>query len=151
MTSSKSDEWETPQNLFDQLNAEFHFTLDPCCQEYNHKCEKYYTPKEDGFRQNWEGEIVFCNPPYGKTIGKWVQKCWEEHKQHNTTIVMLIPSRTDTKWFHKYILNEATEIRYIQGRLKFVNRTFPSWREDGNFRISPAPFPSMIVVYKPKE
>lgn len=148
MASSKSDEWETPQDLFDKLNSEFHFTFDPCSQEYNYKCEKHYTKKEDGLKQDWTGEIVFCNPPYGKTIGLWVEKCWREHKENGTTVVMLIPSRTDTKWFHKYILNEASEIRFLQGRLKFINRTFPSWREDGDFKVSPAPFPSMVVVYK---
>ena len=72
----------------------------------------------------------------------------EEHEEHGTEIVMLIPSRTDTSWFHKYILNKADEIRFVKGRLRFINRTFPSWREDGDFKVSPAPFPSMIVIYK---
>lgn len=151
MASSKSDEWETPQNLFDKLDSEFHFTLDPCCQAYNNKCLKYYTKKENGLEQSWAGETVFCNPPYGKAIGQWVKKCWEEFNENDVTIAMLIPSRTDTKWFHKYILGQATEIRFIQGRLKFVNRTFPSWRLDGNYKISPAPFPSMIVIYNPNK
>ena len=148
MASSKSDEWETPQDLFDKLNAEFHFTLDPCCREYNHKCDKYFTQEDDGLHKSWLGEVVFCNPPYGKSIGKWVEKCYNEYKENGTTIVMLIPSRTDTSWFHKYIWHEATEIRFVEGRLRFINRTFPSWREDGNFKVSPAPFPSMIVIYR---
>ena len=147
MASSKSDEWETPQDLFNSLNKEFHFTLDPCSREYNYKCTKHYTIEDDGLSKSWDGEVVFCNPPYGHTIGKWVEKCWQEHSKNGITVVMLIPSRTDTKWFHSYIMNKASEIRFVQGRLKFVNRTFPSYREDGNFKISPAPFPSMIVVY----
>lgn len=148
MASSKSDEWETPQELFDKLDEEFHFSLDPCCQKYNFKCDKHYTKEDDGLSKSWAGETVFCNPPYGKSIGTWVKKCYDEHVNHRVDVVMLIPSRTDTSWFHKYILNKASEIRFVKGRLKFVNRTFPSWREDGNFKVSPAPFPSMIVIYK---
>ena len=146
MFSSKSNEWETPQSFFDELNAEFHFTLDPCCQEYNHKCDKYYTPKQDGLSQSWAGETVFCNPPYGRAIGTWVKKCYEE-SQKGATVVMLIPSRTDTSWFHDYIFGKA-EIRFVRGRLRFINRTLPSWRDDGAFDISPAPFPSMVVVFR---
>lgn len=149
LLSSKSDEWETPIELFNELNEKYHFTLDPSCQEHNHKCEKYYTQKENGLIQDWSGEIVFCNPPYGKSIGEWVKKCYSENKNNNVFICLLIPSRTDTKWFHKYIYhNKNAEIIFLQGRLRFVNRTFPSWRADGNFKISPAPFPSMLVIFK---
>lgn len=148
MASSKSDEWETPQELYDKLNAEFHFTLDPASQPYNAKCNKSYTVLEDGLSMDWSGNTVFCNPPYGRSIGKWVKKCWDESAKHGVTVVMLIPSRTDTGWFHRYILGKASEIRFIEGRLKFINRTFPSWRDDGNFKVSPAPFPSMVVVYR---
>lgn len=146
LLSSKSDEWETPQDFYDALNAEFNFTLDPCCREYNHKCDKYYTAEQDGLSKSWAGETVFCNPPYGKSIGAWVKKCYEESLK-GSTIVMLIPSRTDTAWFHDYIWGKA-EIRFVRGRLRFINRTFPSWREDGNFKVSPATFPSMVVVYR---
>ena len=145
MFSCKSNEWETPKCLFDELNKEFNFTLDPCCTKENHLCDKFYTMKEDGLSKNWENERVFVNPPYGREIGKWVKKCYEEN-QKGIICVMLIPARTDTKWFHDYIYNKA-EIRFIKGRLKFINRTFPSYREDGNLKISPAPFPSMIVIY----
>lgn len=149
MFSSVSNEWETPQDFYDELNKEFNFTLDPCCQEYNHKCEKYYTSEMDGFNKSWKGEVVFCNPPYGKEIGKWVKKCYEESKQDNTTVVMLIPSRTDTRWFHDYIYKkESVEIRFIKGRLKFVNRLLPSWNPEGNFKLQSAPFPSMVVVFR---
>ena len=148
MFSSKSDEWETPQDLFDKLNKEFNFTLDPCATKDNHKCNKYYTIEDDGLSKDWSGETVFVNPPYGRSIGKWVKKCYEEYLK-GTTVVMLIPSRTDTKWFHQYIYNK-TEFRLLKGRLKFVNRLFPSWNEEGNYKLSPAPFPSMIVIYKNK-
>ena len=149
MFSSKSDEWETPQDLFDKLNKEFNFTLDPCATKDNHKCTKFYTIEDDGISKDWSGETVFVNPPYGRSIGKWVKKCYEEYLK-GTTVVMLIPSRTDTKWFHQYIYNK-TEFRLLKGRLKFINRLFPSWNEEGNYKLSPAPFPSMIVVYKKGE
>ena len=137
--SSKSNEWENPQEFYDELNREFNFTLDPCCQEHNHKCDKYYTVQQDGLSKSWAGETVFCNPPYGRSIGKWVEKCYEEHLK-GTVVVMLIPSRTDTTWFHKYILGKA-EIRFVKGRMRFINRERPETR-------GLAPFPSMVVVYR---
>lgn len=133
MTSSKTDNWATPQDLFDKLNDEFHFDLDPCADDLNHKCENYFTRAEDGLSRTWGGYRVFCNPPYGRTISDWVEKAYEESR--NSLVVMLLPARTDTRWFHDFILNKA-EIRFIRGRLKF-----------GNAKNS-APFPSMIVIYK---
>ena len=135
MFSSKTDQWATPQDFFDKLNAEFDFTLDPCADEQNHKCDVYYTEHQNGLSQNWGGQRVFCNPPYGREIGKWVEKCFTESKKPNTICVMLIPARTDTKWFHEYIYGVA-EIRFIKGRLKFGNSN------------NSAPFPSMVVVFK---
>ena len=134
--SSKSVVWETPQDLFDKLNAEFHFDLDVCALPENAKCERYYTPEDDGLSQPWNG-ICWCNPPYGRTIGKWVQKAYETFAGGGT-VVMLLPARTDTKWFHEYIYNKA-EIRFIKGRLKFGNSK------------NAAPFPSMIVVFDGKQ
>lgn len=134
--SSKSVIWETPQDLFDKLNAEFHFDLDVCALPENAKCEKYYTPEDDGLLQPWNG-ICWCNPPYGRTIGKWIQKAYETFAVGGT-VVMLLPARTDTKWFHEYIYNKA-EIRFIKGRLKFGNSK------------NAAPFPSMIVVFDGKQ
>lgn len=135
MFSSTTNEWETPQDFFDKLNAEFNFTLDPCATRENAKCAKYFTVEDDGLKQDWQGEIVFCNPPYGRSIKDWVKKCYEESRKENTTVVMLIPARTDTKYFHEYIYHKAKEIRFIKGRLKF-----------GNSKNS-APFPSMVVVF----
>jgi site-specific DNA-methyltransferase (adenine-specific) len=130
--SSKTNEWATPQEFFDELHREFNFTLDPCATERNAKCRKYFTQSDNGLSQSWDNESVFCNPPYGREIGLWVKKASEAREG---VVVMLIPARTDTKWFHDYIYNKA-EIRFIKGRLKF-----------GNSKNS-APFPSMIVVFK---
>lgn len=135
MFSSKTDEWETPQDFFDALDAEFHFTLDPCATPENAKCKKYFTRADDGLKQDWQGEVVFCNPPYGRAIKDWVKKCYEESQKPNTTVVMLIPARTDTSYFHDYIYKKAREIRFIRGRLKFGRAKHP------------APFPSMVVVF----
>lgn len=132
--SSASIEWATPQDLYDKLNDEFHFTLDPCALPANAKCAKFYTPEDDGLKQDWGGEIVFCNPPYGRQLGSWVRKCREENWKPNTKVVMLIPARTDTRWFHDHIYNKS-EIRFIKGRLKFGDS------------MTSAPFPSMIVIF----
>ena len=133
--SSNTNEWATPVAFYEELNKEFNFTLDPCATDANHKCNKYFTKEIDGLAQSWAGEVVFCNPPYGREIGNWVKKCYEEHIKHGITIVMLIPARTDTTYFHSYIYNYA-EIRFIKGRLKF---------NDGK---QGAPFPSMVVIYR---
>ena len=136
--SSQSDEWETPQEFYDTLNDEFHFTLDPCANELNHKCDKYFTIKDDGLKQNWGGgQTVFCNPPYGRKIYEWVKKASEESKKENTIVVLLIPSRTDTKYFHEFLYNKPNvELRFIKGRLKF-----------GGSQNS-APFPSLIAIMR---
>jgi hypothetical protein len=85
------------------------------------------------------------NPPYGREIVKWMEKAYKESLHPNTTVVCLVPSRTDTKWFHSFCAQG--KIRFLKGRLKFVNRAFPSWREDGNFKVTAAPFPSMVVIF----
>lgn len=137
MFSSKTDQWATPQDFFDKLNDEFHFTLDPCADETNHKCKKYFTKEDDGLIQCWRGETVFCNPPYGREICNWVKRCYMHSVVDCGIAVMLIPARTDTKWFHEYIYNKSNvEIRFIKGRLKF-----------GGSKNS-APFPSMVVVFR---
>ena len=132
--SSQSNEWSTPQALFDKLNSEFGFTLDPCATSENAKCSKYYTKQDDGLSKNWNGERVFVNPPYGHEIGKWVKKAYEEYLK-GAIVIMLIPARTDTSYFHDYILGKAT-LRFIRGRIKF---------SDG---LTRSPFPSMIVIFK---
>ena len=130
--SSACTEWGTPQALFDELDREFHFTLDPCANEQNHKCAKYYTEAENGLLQDWGHETVFCNPPYGRQIGYWVASCYE----HAGVAVMLLPARTDTKWFHDYIYQkDRVEVRFLRGRLKFEGAK------------NSAPFPSMVVIF----
>jgi len=131
--SSRSNEWETPQDFFDSLNAEFGFTLDVCASEENHKCQFYYTKDDDGLRQPWSG-TVWCNPPYGRGIGKWVEKA----AKADCTVVMLIPARTDTKWFHEFIYGKA-EVRFVKGRLRF-----------GGSKTD-APFPNMVVIFRKEE
>jgi phage N-6-adenine-methyltransferase len=136
--SSASDNWETPQWLFDYLDKEFNFSLDVCADSDNHKCPAWFTKNIDGLKQDWyvhakEG-ACWMNPPYGREIGKWVRKAYEE-SQKGATVVCLLPARTDTKWFHDYIIGKA-EIRFLKGRLKFGNA------------INSAPFPSMIVVFR---
>ena len=126
--------WATPQGVFDELNKEFGFTLDPCCSKETTKCKKYYTLQNNGLLHSWEGERIFMNPPYGRQIPKWIEKAYTESKKGMTIVVCLIPSRTDTKWWHDYVM-KANEIRFIKGRLKF-----------GNSKNN-APFPSAIVVF----
>ena len=130
--SSQTNEWATPQNFFDELNQEFKFTLDPCATKQNAKCSKYYTQTDNGLSESWDNETVFCNPPYGREIKHWVKKASEAV---GGVVVMLVPARTDTSYFHDYIYNKS-EIRFIRGRLKF-----------GDSKNS-APFPSMLVIYK---
>ncbi|MEY8428581.1 DNA N-6-adenine-methyltransferase [Lachnospiraceae bacterium 46-15] len=143
MFSSAKDDWETPQEFFDELDKEFGFNLDPCADESNHKCQVYFTKEEDGLSRDWGGCVVFCNPPYGRNVtGKWVKKAHDTLEaagkyKHKTAVVMLIPARTDTKWFHEYIYNKSgVEVRFLKGRLKFVGAEHS------------APFPSMVVVFR---
>ena len=128
--SSKTDLWETPQHLFEELNKEFCFDTDACALPENAKCPHYYTPEQDGLKQEWTGTI-WCNPPYGRSIAKWVEKA----ATSRATVVMLLPARTDTQWFHRYIY-QKNEIRFIPGRLKF-----------GKAKHN-APFPSMVCVFR---
>ena len=146
MFSSLSGEWTTPKDLFEALDNEFHFTLDAAASDENHLCERYYTKKDNALMQPWTG-TVFCNPPYGKEVGKWVIKAFEEiggtfpSRPHADKIVLLLPSRTDTKWFQMIISMQShgfpkvvERIWFIPGRLKFGGAS------------NSAPFPSVVVV-----
>ena len=136
MFSSATDLWETPQSFFDDLDQIYHFTLDACALPENAKCKEYYTPEQDGLLQNWKG-TVWCNPPYGREIGKWVEKAYITAESGEAVVVMLLPARTDTKWFHDYCYNNRyATIRFVRGRLKF-----------GGCKNG-APFPSMVVVFE---
>lgn len=132
--SSKSDDWSTPPQFFRELDAELHFDLDVCATEENRKCLRYFSKEQDGLQQSWAGCRVFCNPPYSQ-IKKWVEKAYREGTQEGTLVALLIPARTDTRYFHDFILHRA-EVRFIKGRLKFGDQK------------NAAPFPSMVVIFR---
>ena len=134
LMTSNSDEWATPQKLFDELDGKYHFTLDPCSTNENHKCDTYYTKQDDGLHKTWGGTEYIWTHLIGREIYKWVEKAYEENKK-GTFVVCLLPARTDTRWFHEFIYKKH-EIIFIKGRLKF---------NDGK---NPAPFPSMLVIMK---
>ena len=132
--SRKSDEWETPQDLFDRYDAIHHFDLDVSATEQNAKCKRFFTKETDGLSQKWFGSC-WCNPPYSN-VSDWVRKAVSE-MQNGVTTVMLVPARTDVKWFHDYIYQKPNiEIQFVRGRVKFVGGA------------ENAPFPSMIVTFK---
>ena len=133
LLSSKDMAWTTPRELFDWLNLRFGFTLDPCCVPETALCAKFYTPEDDGLSQSWRGERVFMNPPYGREVGQWVEKAYNEARK-GAFVVGLVPARTDTAWWHNYVIGKAS-ILYLSGRLKF-----------GDAKQS-APFPSVILIW----
>src|SRR5690554_2867072 len=127
--------YETPQYFFDILDSEFGFTLDPCCMPETAKCDKFFTPFDDGLKQDWSSDIVFMNPPYGREISGWVEKAYIESLK-GAVVVCLIPARPDTLYWHEFIFPHAAEIRFVKGRLKFVGCEHS------------APFPSAVVVFR---
>ena len=129
----KSDEWETPAEFFSALDREFHFSTDVAALPDNAKCAHFYAPGQNGLKQPWQG-VCWMNPPYGPALRQWVKKAFQS-AQAGATIVCLLPARTDTYWWHEYVLPHA-EIRYLRGRLTF----------NGAGR---ATFPSVIVVFRP--
>ncbi len=133
--SSKTDEWETPQDLFDRLNAIHHFELDVCATAVNAKCWPYFTKEEDALSLSWVDyrNVFWMNPPYGREISKWMKKAYEE-SQKGCKVVCLVPARTDTAWWHDWAMKG--EIEFLRGRLKL-----------GGHKNS-VPFPSAIVVFK---
>jgi phage N-6-adenine-methyltransferase len=135
MPQSETVEWGTPQALFDELNAEFGFTLDAAASHDNHKCADYFTIEENALERDWNG-VVWLNPPYGRVLNEWMRKAYQESLR-GSTVVCLVPSRTDTAWWHDYAMKG--EVRFICGRVKYV-------RADG-FSDS-APFGSAIVVFR---
>lgn len=134
--SSNDLKWETPQNFYNKLDKEFGFTLDPCCIPKTAKCNKFFTPEDNGLEKEWGKETVFMNPSYGREISDWIEKAYKESKK-GTFVVCLIPARTDTRYWHNYIFPYASEIRFIKGRLKF-----------GDSKNN-APFPSAVIIYDP--
>jgi len=132
--SSQSCEWATPPDLFAEVNADFGFTLDACATKENAKCPHYFSPQVNGLTQRWNG-VVWCNPPYGRSIGQWVRKAWESTRTGEAEVVVcLVPARVDTAWWHDYCARG--EVRFLRGRLRFGGA------ESG------APFPSALVVFR---
>ncbi len=132
--SSNTPEWATPQFLYDALHAEFGFDLDVCANSGNAKCKRFFGPQEDGLKQDWGDHTCWMNPPYGREIAAWMKKAYEAAKG-GALVVCLVPSRTDTRWWHKYA--QRGEVRFMHGRLKFGDGT------------KPAPFPSAVVIFRP--
>ena len=143
--SSMDDTWSTPISFFNKVSKEFIFTLDAAALQSSALCSKWYGPnhpeekRRDAFSQDWHQDAgdgaIWLNPPYGKTIKEWMKKADEESKK-GATVVCLVPSRTDTAWFHDYCIHH--EVRYIRGRLKFGNAK------------NAAPFPSALIVMRKK-
>ena len=119
LTSERTD-WETPRDLFERLDKFWHFDLDVAASDQNHLCDEYFTKETDGLSQSWSGHRVWCNPPYGKQIADWVRKAYEETRDGTTAVVMLVPARTDTRWYHDYIQGKAAEVKFLRGRLKYT-------------------------------
>jgi len=160
MFSSANDAWATPQDYFDYINSFYHFTLDPCALPDTAKCAKFYTPEDNGLIQPWTGERVFVNCPYSKSA-LWIEKCHQE-KYKAQIIVLLVPARTDTLAFHRYIYEQPdTTIKFLKGRLIFGTEDYWKWvwsqkEINGKFnklynhygKKNAAPFPSMLVTFK---
>jgi phage N-6-adenine-methyltransferase len=130
----QTTEWGTPASFYAQLHAEFGFTLDVCATAMNAKCARFYTAQEDGLQQVWTG-VCWANPPYGRQLAAWMRKAYESAGD-GTTVVCLVPARTDTRWWHHYAVRG--EIRYVQGRLTFGGAA------------NPAPFPNAVVIFRPR-
>ena len=135
---SKSEDWATPMEFFNLLDAEFGFNLDVCAADWNRKCDHFYDKVVDGLTMNWSGARVWMNPPYGKTITEWLAKARSEVVHGCQVVVALIPARTDTAWWHDHVEKKA-EVRFVRGRLQFT-------RPDGT--RGRCPFPSAVVIFR---
>lgn len=131
---TQTDVWGTPRPLFEALDQEFGFSLDPCSDGTNAMCDRFFTPVENGLLRSWADEVVFMNPPYSE-CDAWMRKAYGESLE-GATVVCLVPARTDTDWWHRYAMKG--EIRFIRGRLRFGDAP------------ANAPFPSAIVVFRPR-
>ena len=132
--SSKTDMWSTPQAFFDELDGTFRFTLDVCATRDNAKTAHFFTEQDDGLAQEWGSNVCWMNPPYGRTIGRWMKKALEASRA-GATVVCLVPARTDTAWWHDYAAKG--DFWFVRGRLKFGESK------------NAAPFPSAVVVFRP--
>lgn len=139
LTVGKTDEWGTPASIFEPLHKEFNFTVDVCATPGRQKLMRYFSPAQDGLKQDWFGERCWMNPPYGRAIVPWVKKAQDEARDPKTLVVAILPVRSDTAWWHDYVLPYA-EVRFMRGRVKFVDAEGKTG--------DPAPFPTCIVVWK---
>ena len=133
--SSKNTEWETPQELFDKLDTYFKFELDVCATKENAKCSKFFTIEDNALAKDWNSTTCWMNPPYGRGLYTWVKKAYTESLKHKSTVVCLLPARVDTRWWHDFC--NYAEYKFLKGRLKFSNSS------------NAAPFPSVLVVFRP--
>lgn len=135
----QKDKWETPDWLFNLLNDEFQFTMDPCCEESTARCDRYFTEEDNGLVESWKGNVCFVNPPYSRErIGLWASRCYQMSLEPNTIVVALIPVSTSARWFHESILNKG-QLRWVRGRLRFKGAPHT------------APFSSVVVVFGSEE
>jgi phage N-6-adenine-methyltransferase len=132
--SSATPEWGTPRSLFEAVDMEFGFTLDPCSTDENAKCTHHFTKAENGLTQDWGDHVVFMNLPYGREISEWMKKAYDSAR-NGATVVCLVPARTDTRWWHQYAMKG--EIRLLRGRVRFIGGKYS------------APFPSAFVIFRP--
>src|ERR1051326_7573115 len=132
--SSDRHDWETPVDLFNELDQEFGFETDVCATAENAKCSNFFSPEQDGLKQSWRG-ICWMNPPYGPPLPVWMAKAYTASLQ-GATVVCLVPARTDTRWWHDFAMRG--EIRLIRGRVRFGGAP------------TGAPFPSPIIIFRPK-
>lgn len=130
-------DWETPRELFERLDDIWHFDLDVASSDDNALCADHFTVEQDGLKQPWGGRRVWCNPPYGRQIADWVEKAYTEARDNGAIVVMLVPARTDTRWYHDFV-TQADEVAFIRGRLKYTL---------GGVEQNSAPFPSMLVRF----
>lgn len=141
IAKSQRSDWGTPPKLYAELHREFFFTVDAAAHSRNHKHDYYWDRKKNGLLQSWKGHSVFCNPPYGSAIADWVKKA-AQSQDGNTRSVLLVPARTDTRWFHEYVYDvkndcfrRGVSVRFLKGRIKFVGAK------------AGAPFPAMLVIF----
>mgnify|MGYP001591578805 CR=1 FL=1 len=136
---SRGSDWATLQGLFDELDAEFHFTLDVCASDWNAKCKNYFSEEQNGLKQDWGQDVCWMNPPYGKALNSWMEKAWDACRL-GAKIVCLVPAATDTYWWHEYAMKG--EIRYLRGRPRFITKE-GTWQQTFS--------PSVIIILTPKK
>ncbi len=138
--TSRTEEWETPPDLFAKLDAIYDFRLDACASPGNAKCAHYFTKADDALSRDWSPfGRVWLNPPYGRAIVGWMRKAYTEARK-GALVVCLLPARTDTRWWHAWVAGKSDTV-FLRGRLKYLNAQHQKQHS--------APFPSVLVIYQP--